>query len=291
MKIPRSPFYYHALVLLVSLIAMVTSIVISIGITGLPEHSSHLALFGSMSVITYFALRKAGGMNSPLRILVTIILAWLLLFIPKAVMSSLDFTLTIIPFFITLFLAIVSGYSLYRRKNLIPLVVASLVPILFTFGLGHAWNNKVNYGSFDGVQSGMQLPAISFEDKQGNIIDKQSLDGKIVVLDFWFISCPPCWVKFPEFQRVYDKYKSNKNIEFFAVNRPMKRDKPGEWHTALEKKNYSFPSALGSDRLLSDLEIEYYPTVLIVDRTGQVVYRGGVEGIDDILKKLVSEAL
>ncbi|MFY0689276.1 MAG: TlpA family protein disulfide reductase [Cyclobacteriaceae bacterium] len=282
-------FFTCLLVFLVSALLTAFSIVISVGIVGLPEELIYLTTFISISLVTYFALRKTVNLLSPGSILMVILLAWLALYFPKAIKSSLNFTLTNIPFFITFLIAMASGYIHFKRSSLKLPLLMGVVPLVLTLWLGSIWSNIVVYGSADGSVQLIEAPEFSIVDKAGSLVSNESTEGKIVLLDFWFISCPPCWVKFPELQRVYDMYKTDDRIEIYAVNRPMKRDKPNELYASIEDKKYTFPVLKGSDELMKTFNIDYYPTVLIINKDGQIVFKGAIEQAETFIKSLIKQ--
>ena len=41
--------------------------------------------------------------------------------------------------------------------------------------------------------------------------------GKVVFIDFWFVSCSACMKELPEIKRLYDKYKLNKNFQIISL--------------------------------------------------------------------------
>ena len=288
MKVSLKKFSVYLLVFVVVVLAVGFSIIIRIGLVGLPEDFDHLAIFLSITAITFYALSTSKNLVPPKHVLYTIILAIFILFTPKALKSSLNFTLSNIPFLISFLLAVIGGYTYYRRRSLTWLILTGLVPLILTVGLSSIWNNKVIYGSVSGVVQNEKAPDFSFIDKKGAVINKDYLQGKIILMDFWFIGCPPCWVKFPELQRIYDQYKANDQVAILAVNRPMKKEKPDKPFTSVEKKNYTFPVVKGTEELMNVFKIDYYPTVIIVDLNGNIVFKGGIELAEDVLKELTA---
>jgi thiol-disulfide isomerase/thioredoxin/outer membrane lipoprotein-sorting protein len=59
----------------------------------------------------------------------------------------------------------------------------------------------------------------SLVDLQGATVDRESLKGKIVVLDMWATWCQWCFEGLPLLEQVYQKYKDNDQIVFLAVCR------------------------------------------------------------------------
>lgn len=88
--------------------------------------------------------------------------------------------------------------------------------------------------------------------------------GKIVVLNFWFINCPPCRQEIPELNKLVTKYAGNQNIIFIGICLDSKSD--------IEKfiKETPFAYHLVADgRYFTDpLGIRQYPLNMVVDKQG-----------------------
>lgn len=65
-------------------------------------------------------------------------------------------------------------------------------------------------------------------------------------------------------------------------------DNPELLFTKIEEKQYTFPVLRGSEKQMSALEVYYYPTVIILNKQGQVVYRGKIENAEAMLKDLLN---
>ncbi|MBC6111183.1 redoxin domain-containing protein [Pedobacter sp. CCM 8938] len=158
---------------------------------------------------------------------------------------------------------------------------------LFVFLKGYdLWLNKVNYGTFVGKVNIQKDFTITGFDKNNKpvIVNK----GKYVVLDFWFSSCGACFKEFPQFENLYKKYKTRKDIMFYAVNTPMPSDKVGitSFRMIAERK-YSFPVLQMTDNLEANkLAITVYPTTFLLDKNGNIIYKGDIEGLITQLEKL-----
>jgi cytochrome oxidase Cu insertion factor (SCO1/SenC/PrrC family) len=288
MKLSLKKFFIGLLVFLVSAILIGFSIVVNIGLVGLPENFSYLIVFISIAVVTFYALSSTEKLIRSKGVLLLIFTAYLVLFLPKVLTSSLNFTLTSIPFFISFMLAMTGGYMHYKRRSIKWPLLMGAIPLILTLGLGSIWNSKIIYGSVSGEVQTTKVPDFNIVDKSGSVINNESIQGKIVVMDFWFISCPPCWVKFPELQQIYDRYKTNDRVAVYAVNHPMKNDKPNQLYTSVEKKNYTFPVAKGNDDMITAFSIDYYPTIIIIDPKGDIVFKGGIDEADKVINNLLN---
>ncbi len=58
----------------------------------------------------------------------------------------------------------------------------------------------------------------SFFDMQGGTVTRDSLKGKVVVLDLWATWCGWCFKGFPNLEQVYQQYKDNPRVTILAVD-------------------------------------------------------------------------
>jgi peroxiredoxin len=65
---------------------------------------------------------------------------------------------------------------------------------------------------------GKPIPDFKFADREGKPVTRESLAGKVVVLNFWDTSCEPCRLLLPDLEKAYQKAKSNDKLAFFAVS-------------------------------------------------------------------------
>lgn len=73
-------------------------------------------------------------------------------------------------------------------------------------------------------KKGNHMIFLNMTDVNGKPIASEDLKGKIVVVSFWFIACPPCRYEMPELNILADKYKNDKNVVFLALSIDKKED-------------------------------------------------------------------
>ncbi len=73
-----------------------------------------------------------------------------------------------------------------------------------------------------------KIRPFSFMNQDSQIIDNETLSGKIYVADFFFTHCPTICPKVTsQLKRVYDKYKDNPNVQLISFSLDPKRDTIG----------------------------------------------------------------
>ena len=123
--------------------------------------------------------------------------------------------------------------------------------------------------------------------------------NKIIVLDFWSTACGKCFEKFPDFEKICNKYRTNKNINFYAVNVPIeRRDKFEKTIKILCRLGYKFPSvyATSSSEINNKLHFKTFPHLIII-KDSRIRYDGMFEtenntlifSIESEIEKLLKE--
>lgn len=150
------------------------------------------------------------------------------------------------------------------------------------------WLHKLNFGTYTG-QVSYALPA-KFEaiDQSKTLVTNTAFENKVVLLDFWNTSCGVCFRKFPQLQSFYEKHANNSSVIIFAVDTPLEDDKEGQAFQMIRERNWTFPVVVTKDVDLADrYGIEAYPTTLVLDKKGNVVFKGSIEGATKLVEKLI----
>jgi thiol-disulfide isomerase/thioredoxin len=124
----------------------------------------------------------------------------------------------------------------------------------------------------------------------GSPLALDSLKGKITVLSFWATWCAPCRELEPMFNTVARTYAGNSDVGFFAVN--SDDDEP-QVPAFVAREKWDVP-VIYSDGLGAFMSAGTLPTVVVLGRTGEIVYRtGGLprDGFGDSLTAAIQAAL
>ena len=124
-------------------------------------------------------------------------------------------------------------------------------------------------------------------DINGNKINTKNLAGKIIVLNFWFINCPPCVMEMPELTKLSDAYKSDSSIVFIAIA----LDKEAELKEFLKNSDFGYTIIDNGRFITQRYGITSYPTNVIVDQKGKVYFHSSGLSTSTVhwLKKSIEE--
>lgn len=117
-------------------------------------------------------------------------------------------------------------------------------------------------------KTGEKIAPFKTKDINGNKIDLKTLEGKIVVLNFWFIGCPPCRMEIPDLNNLVDSFKTNDKIVFVAIA----LDDRASLKNFLQKTPFNY-DIIDFGRFIADkYGVHSYPTHLIIDTDGKVYF-------------------
>lgn len=140
------------------------------------------------------------------------------------------------------------------------------------------------------VGEGKKFPAFEFKDLDGNSLSSANLQGKILVVNAWFIKCKPCIMEMPEFNTLVEKYKSHPDVVFLGITFDS-QEKVKEF---IKNQGFDYTLIPGQQTLLTQtLQISSFPTNIVVDREGNIAFSmagyspDSIHGIEATLQKLV----
>ena len=80
------------------------------------------------------------------------------------------------------------------------------------------------------------IPSFSFLDQDGKVVDEAVIKNKLLVVEFFFTSCPSICPKMQkEMLRVYEKYKDDPDLLILAYTIDPARDSVGKLHKYADK--------------------------------------------------------
>jgi thiol-disulfide isomerase/thioredoxin len=99
--------------------------------------------------------------------------------------------------------------------------------------------------------------------------------GKVLVLSFWATWCGPCREMDPLLDQIRHKYDGNAAIGFLAVSTDEDESRVPSY---LAREKFR-TTVVYSDGLANLMQVHALPTVIVLNRTGQIVYRA--QGFDE----------
>ncbi len=139
-------------------------------------------------------------------------------------------------------------------------------------------------------------PEIGLSDLGGKALSP-SLQGKVVLVDFWATWCAPCQKSMPELQALHDKYSDR---GFSVVGVSVDERAAGSSDDGLEgkikrfvtKKKITYPIAIDSKTspLWEQYRVKAVPAAFLIDRKGRIVaqWTGVPPKARDVEKELLA---
>lgn len=115
--------------------------------------------------------------------------------------------------------------------------------------------------------------SFSFKTLNGDEIDLIRQQGRITVLNFWYVGCKPCLTEIPILNKTVEKFRDEK-IDFFAITLVAQEDAEGlpNLNAFLEKTNFDFQIAIASKTVLEAFRIKSYPQTIVLDENGKIIF-------------------
>ncbi len=138
-------------------------------------------------------------------------------------------------------------------------------------------------------RTGTKFGTFNETDINGNRYKLKDLKGKVIVINFWFINCPPCRMEIPELNELVASYKDNKDVIFIGIA----LDEKYELQEFLKTFPFDYNIIENGRNLASSYSVNSFPTHVVVDRDGKIKFHtsGLAKNTVYWLKKSTDEAL
>ncbi|WP_291403821.1 redoxin domain-containing protein [Daejeonella sp.] len=123
-----------------------------------------------------------------------------------------------------------------------------------------------------------------------NRVSLSDYKGKIILLTYWFPTCPPCLAEFPHLESVVKKY-TNRELVYLGINTERKQD--AYVLPFLRSKRYSFLPLKEEPRDKGNLHYWGVPQNYLIDQKGRVMFSDFRidESNEDMLDLMIKELL
>lgn len=139
-----------------------------------------------------------------------------------------------------------------------------------------------------GFTTGKPIGEFNLTDVNGKSYSKESLAGKVVVINFWFKDAAPCKAEIPELNKLVKKFKG-KDVVFLAPTYDPLEDVT----EFLKKLPFNYIICTDVDEMIINMKITKYPTHVVIDKQGivQFVTIGQTDHIFDQLNFEITNSL
>ena len=141
------------------------------------------------------------------------------------------------------------------------------------------------------LMPGAKAPGFSGEKLDGSTFALESLRGRVVLLNFWAVECPPCRIEMPELEKIHRRY-SRQGLRVLGITEmdPV-RDKVLR---SVAEIGITYPILLDpGGRIATLYGIEAHPTSIVIDARGIVrfVNAGYLKGEEKDIEREIAKAL
>lgn len=155
-------------------------------------------------------------------------------------------------------------------KKLTLLVITALLTIvLLTSGCTEDDNDEEEEEEEEQLET---APTFTLESTDNETVKLSSYLGKVVILDFMFINCPPCQREMEHLEDVYDNYPKSQ-VVIISIDTMVDTETEDELRAYKATEGYEWIFCMDTK---SVGETKYgttqYPTLFIINKEGKIAY-------------------
>ena len=133
-------------------------------------------------------------------------------------------------------------------------------------------------------------PAPDFEAEtlEGKSLKLSALEGKVVVLNFWFVGCAPCRVEMPGLNTLTEEFE-DEDVVFIA----FALDNAEDLEKFLMEKEFNYRIVPDASKIASLFGVKVFPTHILINKKGEIEFllTGGSEDRHEQLRPLIKNLL
>lgn len=117
-------------------------------------------------------------------------------------------------------------------------------------------------------RDGQKINMGRVKDINGNPIDLKDNKGRITVINFWFINCPPCRMEIPDLNNLVKKYGQSDSLRFVGIA----LDEAYALKDFLSAMPFDYRIIDNGRYIAQQYQVQSYPTHVIIDQEGKVYF-------------------
>lgn len=125
------------------------------------------------------------------------------------------------------------------------------------------------------IEKGKKAPEISLSKPDGNLFSLSSLQGRLVLIDFWATWCAPCMDEQPEMKLLYDRFSDEVRAQKFEILGVSLDKNKESWEKAISRFGINWVQVsdlkFWKSPVAKSYAIEELPFNVIVDGQGIII--------------------
>lgn len=136
---------------------------------------------------------------------------------------------------------------------------------------------------------GSEAPGWALKDAHGKSLSLADLRGRVVLLDFWYLACPPCQKAMPTLESIQRRYDTTR-LMVVGIN---VSDSVGLVARFIKAKGFDYRLLFDGADVATAYHVGGYPTLYLIGRDGRILWRqlGYSEEVDKELEEQIQAAL
>ena len=118
------------------------------------------------------------------------------------------------------------------------------------------------------TKEGDAAPPFTVQDMDGKEYSLESLRGKVVVLNFWFVECRPCIMEMPRLNELVEKYQDRDDVIFLAIATNPKE----KVEKLLKKHAFNYQIIPDREDLIEAYEVTGFPRHIVIDQDSRIAF-------------------
>lgn len=113
------------------------------------------------------------------------------------------------------------------------------------------------------IMIGKPIKNFTVQTVNGKQYDLSNMEGKVVILNFWFEACKPCITEIPSLNQLQKDFEAQ-GVMVLGVS----LDKSSTVSKVMKEKNMLYQNVASGHSIAKELKVTTYPTTFLIDKKG-----------------------